>query len=83
LSSTPVRVQFEATSLQTLVQMVASGIGATLLPQMAIDAGMAASPNIRLIPLKTPASRQIGLVWRASSPRAAEFALLADLFRNP
>ena len=82
LQSSPVRVQFEATSLQTLVQMVASGIGATLLPQMAIDAGMAASPNIRLIPLQTPASRQIGLAWRASSPRVAAFEQLADLFRT-
>lgn len=80
--SSPVRVQFEATSLQTLVQMVASGIGVTLLPQMAVDAGMTPTRNIRLIPLQTPASRQIGLVWRASSPRVSEFELLAEIFRN-
>jgi len=82
LHSSPVRIQFEATSLQTLVQMVASGLGMTLLPQMAVDAGMASTPNIRLIPLKTPASRQIGLVWRASSPRVSEFELLAKIFQN-
>jgi LysR family hydrogen peroxide-inducible transcriptional activator len=80
LRGSPVRVQFEATSLPTLVQMVASGIGATLLPQMAIDAGMAALPNIVLVPLETPASRHIGLVWRASSPRVATFERLAALF---
>lgn len=82
LHSSPVRVQFEATSLPTLVQMVASGIGATLLPQMAVDAGMPASGNIRLIPLKTPASRRIALVWRASSPRVPTFEMLADLFQS-
>lgn len=82
LHSSPVRVQFEATSLQTLVQMVASGIGVTLLPQMAIDAGMAAVENIRLVPLQKPASRQVGLVWRASSPRANEFELLAKIFQD-
>jgi LysR family hydrogen peroxide-inducible transcriptional activator len=82
LTSSPVRVQFEATSLQTLVQMVASGIGVTLLPQMAVDAGMASMRNIRLIPLQTSASRQIGLVWRASSPRVPEFEMLAEIFRG-
>lgn len=81
LHSSPVRVQFEATSLQTLVQMVAAGIGVTLLPEMAIHAGIAEATTIRLIPLATPASRQIGLVWRASSPRATEFEMLADVFR--
>lgn len=82
LDSSLVRVQFEATSLQTLVQMVASGIGVTLLPQMALDAGMTTPRNIRIIPLQTPATRQIGLVWRASSPRSSEFELLGEIFRT-
>ncbi|PLX35507.1 MAG: LysR family transcriptional regulator, partial [Hyphomicrobiales bacterium] len=42
---------FEATSLQTLVQMVASGLGLTLLPQLAIDAGLTAGLDIALVPL--------------------------------
>jgi LysR family hydrogen peroxide-inducible transcriptional activator len=82
LDGSLVRVQFEATSLQTLVQMVASGIGVTLLPQMALDAGMTTPRNIRIIPLQTPATRQIGLVWRASSPRSSEFELLGEIFRT-
>ncbi|MDA0791118.1 MAG: hydrogen peroxide-inducible genes activator [Proteobacteria bacterium] len=81
-SSSPARVQFEATSLQTLIQMVASGIGVTLLPQMAVDSGMASMDNVRLIPLQEPASRQIGLVWRPSSPRVADFELLAATFQK-
>jgi LysR family hydrogen peroxide-inducible transcriptional activator len=83
LHSSPVRVQFEATSLQTLIQMVASGIGVTLLPQMAVDAGMTETGKLRLIPLDPPASRRIGLVWRASSPHASEFEALAEMFRKP
>lgn len=80
LDKSAARVQFEATSLQTLVQMAAMGLGVTLLPQMAVDAGIAAMPGLRLIPLARPAARQIGLVWRASSPRATAFEALADLF---
>ena len=72
------RAQFEASSLHTLVQMVAAGIGVTLLPKLAIDAGITQGTNIRLIPLSTSPSREIGLVWRRSSLRAGEFELLGD-----
>ena len=74
------RSQFEATSLNTVVEMVAAGLGVTLLPQLAIDANITAGSEIRLVPLSAEASRQIGLVWRPSSPRADEFELLADAF---
>ena len=70
--------EFEATSLHTLVQMVAAGLGLTLLPQIAIDANITAGTDIKLIPLADAASRQIGLVWRKSSPRDAEFKLLGN-----
>lgn len=69
--------EFEATSLHTLVQMVATGLGITLLPQIAINAHITAGTAIQLIPMAGgAASRRIGLVWRKASPRAAEFALL-------
>ena len=82
LTRSPMRVQFEATSLQTLVQMVASGIGVTLLPAMAAQTAISYDDKIRLIPLQSPASREIGLVWRQSSPRAGDLEILADLFRE-
>jgi LysR family hydrogen peroxide-inducible transcriptional activator len=75
------RSQFEATSLNTVVEMVAAGLGVTLLPQLAIDAGIAAGSQIRLVPLSAAASRRIGLVWRPSSPRADDFERLATAFR--
>ncbi len=75
--------EFRATSLHTLVQMVDSGLGLTLLPRMALDAGVLEGTRIVVRPLAGPdASRRIGLVWRGSSSRAREFALLGDLLGN-
>ncbi|MEO6153382.1 MAG: hydrogen peroxide-inducible genes activator [Croceibacterium sp.] len=70
------------TSLHTLVQMVDNGLGMTLLPQMAIDAGILSGTNVVVRPLKAHnPSREIALVWRRNSPRAAEFRLLAGELR--
>ena len=70
------------TSLHTLVQMVDNGLGVTMLPQMAIDAGILHETQVVARPLKSKApSRQIALVWRKNSPRAEEFRLLADELR--
>lgn len=71
-----------ATSLHTLVQMVANGLGVTLLPQLAIDGNVLRGTDLIVRPLAEPASRRLGLVWRASSPRAAEFSLLGEGLRG-
>ncbi len=70
---------FEATSLHTIVQMVANGLGVTLLPQLAIDAGIAKGTSLRIIPLegKAPA-REVGLAWRRHTARREEFLLLGQ-----
>jgi LysR family hydrogen peroxide-inducible transcriptional activator len=78
LQSEHERSQYEASSLHTLVQMVAAGIGVTLLPKLAIDAGIAQGTGITLIPLENQSSRQIGLVWRQSSLRGKEVDLIGD-----
>lgn len=71
------------TSLHTLVQMVANRIGMTLLPQMAIDAGILDGTDVITRPLDSPAaSRQIALAWRPTSPRADEFRLFAHSLRD-
>ena len=70
------REEFAATSLHTLVQMVAANMGVTLLPQLAIEGGITQVGPIALIPLATPSSRQVGLVWRHSTYRTREFELL-------
>ena len=70
------------TSLHTLVQMVDNGLGVTILPQMAIDAGILHETDVVARPLKAPhAEREIALVWRKNSPRSDEFRLLAEELR--
>lgn len=71
-----------ATSLHTLVQMVDNGLGLTMLPQMALDAGILDNTDVVARPLTTKnASREIALIWRKNSPRAEEFKLLAAELR--
>src|SRR5215831_16718559 len=69
---------FEATSLPTLVQMVDNGLGTTLLPRLAVDAGLLLGTNLVTRPLLShEAARKIGLVWRRGTGRRNEFRLLA------
>lgn len=70
--------QMLGTSLHTLVQMVDNGLGLTLIPKMALDAGILTGTKVEARPLDTNhASREIALVWRANSPRSKEFKMLA------
>jgi LysR family transcriptional regulator, hydrogen peroxide-inducible genes activator len=75
----------QATSLPTLVQMVASGMGVTLLPEMAAAVlAPRASSGIATIRFAPPApGRDIGLVWRTSSARLPELRLLAQTITTP
>ncbi|GAJ71891.1 hydrogen peroxide-inducible genes activator [Vibrio sp. JCM 18904] len=71
---------FTATSLHTLVQMVANGLGTTFIPQMAIDHGLLHNQNLVVIdPPGKQAYREIGLVWRPSSSRTKTFNQLAEV----
>lgn len=77
LSENHLQSSFEATSLTTLVQMVAAGIGITMLPDMAVQTGITRGTDIQLVPVAgDDAARDIGLVWRRSSPRAEAFRRL-------
>ncbi|MGI8942744.1 MAG: LysR substrate-binding domain-containing protein [Qipengyuania sp.] len=67
------------TSLHTLVQMVDNGLGLTMLPEMAVRAGVLAGTQVVARPLKSNnARREIALIWRKNSPRADDFKLLAE-----
>ncbi|MFS2108746.1 hydrogen peroxide-inducible genes activator [Sphingomonas sp. Sphisp140] len=68
------------TSLHTMVQMVDNGLGVTMLPEMAVDAGILDHTQVAARPLDADnASRRIALVWRKASPRERDFRLLADV----
>ena len=71
----PEEMAFRATSLPTLVQMVAAGAGVTLLPTLAVATETARS-GVRVRPLDPPPSRTIAIAWRARSPLAPAFAAL-------
>lgn len=74
---------FAATSLQTLVQMVENGFGVTLLPRLAVKAGIAQGDRVSIRALAgEPVHRTIGLAWRPRSPREQEFRLLAGLLEQ-
>ena len=70
------------TSLHTLVQMVDNGLGMTLVPEMAVEAGILDNTGVVARPLDAEhPTRQIALVWRKGSPREKEFRLLADALK--
>jgi LysR family transcriptional regulator, hydrogen peroxide-inducible genes activator len=68
-----------ATSLATVLQMVASGYGVTLLPEVAVDVEVR-DERVKLLRFIEPQpQRQIGLAWRSTSPRKADFLQLGQM----
>ncbi len=73
----------EATSLLTLLQMVESGMGITLLPEMAVTGGLLNGTELAAKPLAAPApKRVIALVARSSTARLEEFQALSDCIQE-
>jgi LysR family hydrogen peroxide-inducible transcriptional activator len=74
-------LEVRASSLATLVQMVASGFGVTLLPEGAAPAEVHPQDGIVLRRFHAPEpTRTLGLLWRKASPRGEAFAELGSLF---
>lgn len=75
-------MSFGASSLTTVIQMVAAGFGVTLIPQIAAEVERRDS-RVKFLRLKDPQpGRKIGLVFRKTSPRKAEFAALGDVVKE-
>lgn len=71
-----------ATSLTTVMQMVANGYGVTLVPEVSIDAGLH-DTRVKLLRFSQPEpGRLIGLAWRRTSPRAKDFAVLGEVVKS-
>ena len=78
LSGAHERVDFHATSMETLRQMVAAGVGVTLMPLLAVKPPMAETGNVVIRPFEDPApSRTIALAWRSSSALSGFLSKLA------
>ena len=73
---------FGASSLNTVMQMVAGGYGVTLIPQIAADVERR-DERVKFLRLKNPEpGRSIGLVFRRTSPRKADFAALGEVVKE-
>ena len=71
---------FRATSLETLRQMVASGLGVTLLPGLAAEGPFAAARGLVVRPFAPPTpNRMIGAAWRRSTSRGEAIAAVCDI----
>lgn len=73
---------FRATSLETLRQMVAAGVGITLLPMLAVKPPVPASASIRLVEFRDPPQRRLAMVWRRSSAMTAFLKQVAKILRE-
>ncbi len=73
---------FGASSLTTVIQMVANGYGVTLIPQIAADVERR-DDRVKFLPLENPQpGRSIGLAFRRTSPRKADFAALGEVVKE-
>ena len=73
----------EATSLLTLIQMVESGLGIALVPEIAVRSGLTKSPGLAARPMSKPSpSRTITLVARRSTSRLVEMKALGEMIRE-
>ena len=79
LSGAQEKSGFRATSLETLRQMVAAGVGVTLMPALSVHPPVVTPDTIRLVEFRDPPpSRKIALVWRKSSAMEHFLHALAD-----
>ena len=81
VKNTTPRERLDGSSLSTLVQMVSSGIGVTLIPEMAIQVETR-SAEVSLGRFSAPEpQRSIGMIWRKSNPMAQQFLQISDIVR--
>ncbi len=75
-------VNFGATSLSTLLQLVSNGLGMTLIPEIAVDVERQRNA-MRIVRFDEPQpSRTIGMIWRKSSTSKSDIKTLGELIRR-
>lgn len=80
-NKTPAQSPFSATSLATIIQLVAHGYGVTLLPQMAAD-NLSLPGTVRILPVSPVTSRQIGIVWSDKGSRHKDMQMLVKALKD-
>ncbi len=74
--------RFGATSLATILQLVANGYGTTLVPEMAVSAEIQPGAPLLLRKLEPEPTRTVGLIWRNSAARQERYRRLGDVLRE-
>ncbi len=74
---------YRATSLETLRQMVAAGMGVTLLPKLSTQGPFGTDKSVVIKPFPKPIpTRTVGAVWRKSSTRSAAIKAVCDVITH-
>lgn len=82
-SAARLSLDYEATSLDTIRQMVAMGLGISLLPALYVRSEVRPNTLVTARPMAGPVPyRSIGMVWRKRAARAGEFLELAQILRR-
>ncbi|MEM9668940.1 MAG: LysR substrate-binding domain-containing protein [Pseudomonadota bacterium] len=77
------RDDVSATSLQTMIQMVGGGLGLSLVPKIAADAGVTRGAGVTVRPFTEEVpGRSIGMAWRTGSSRKEDAQLIARIVKN-
>lgn len=83
LESPQLDLVYQGTSLHTLVEMVANGLGVTLLPELAVKANILGNSGLVIKRFKEDrVARDIGLAWRNTDPRDQDYQTLAQFIRD-
>ncbi len=83
LSGASERTGFRATSLETLRQMVAAGVGVTLLPELAVQPPVPPSDDLVLLRFREPVpTRRLAMFWRPTSPYGDILPAVAAVVRD-
>jgi LysR family hydrogen peroxide-inducible transcriptional activator len=83
LADAALRAQLGATSLATLVQLAAAGLGRTFVPEMALETLVSHDPRVRATAFKKPIpSRTIGLAYRSTASSKTAFARLGEAIKR-
>lgn len=77
------RLDYEGTSLDTLREMTATGLGVTFLPGLYVQSAVERDPTLRIMTLAgRPLYRTVGMFWRKAAPRRENFRRLAEICRR-
>ena len=77
------RLDYEGTSLDTLHEMVAMGLGITFLPALFVKTVIARDTSLKMLEIEDRAVyRTVGIVWRRSTARQTSYETLTGVLRN-